>query len=199
MFKPLPDGAKAVIKYTVNGKEWTNNLWFTKPDYDANDLTVLGQILDTSYAAQVKELLSNQAAYVRVKMYDMRVLDGETLVFATAAGAGTQTGEAMSAAMALCLTLYTADRGRSARGRIYIAGSGTDKFATGAYDSAHAAAHVDLLTDIFEAVAVEGWTPVIASGQHNGVVLTTLAPRPITLVYCRSLLPANQRRRVGRP
>lgn len=198
-FVAVPNAAKCVVRFSAPQGFWTNTFWFSRADYDDSHLDGLAALVGASWGVQIAAAISSQHAYVETVAYDMRTADGHIIqdsVGAAAGGDGATGPIPVSAAMVL--TLYTANRGRSGRGRVYVTGFTESKWTTTGYEAASISAVEAAMTTMNLDAIAETWQPCVCSRQLNGVVRTTPLMQPITTFEVRSGREGNQRRRVHR-
>jgi hypothetical protein len=144
-------------------------------------------------------MMSVQCHYKECRVVDMRTVDGTQVLVNTSSVAGGESGDVLPVSAALVLTLRTEKRGRSYRGRLYLAGFGEDHWEGANYDGALTGA---LLTDFaaFEtAVNAAGWTWVVASYYNNGSARSAAIGTTVSNYVFRSAQAGTQRRRLDRP
>lgn len=118
----------------------------------------------------------------------------------TIVGTGTLTGglnsEPMPNETTFCVKLNTGNRGRSARGRLYVLGTIKPDFSGNNYLVARANAHVAAVNDLIGALNDSGYSLVIVSYRNDN------APRPggpvtfdVTSASYSDLLGDSMRRR----
>lgn len=108
-------------------------------------------------------------------------------------------GAAGAINVGLVATTYSAARGKSGRGRMYLAGWAEDDMgATAIEDTTMLDAVIAHLQAGIATWGTNGWTWVVASGQQNKVVLEELVGYPIINVVSRNATFGTQRRRVDR-
>jgi hypothetical protein len=198
-FVPTPNGARIVINW-LKGTETVSYVFYAVKDgYDYTAQQDLATIVDNVHDATTKALFAPQITYLNTTVYDARESDGAIAVNNTRTGPGTSGTEVGPLNVAVCVTMRTAGRGRSSRGRKYITGFSEGHLVSGEWTSqagVNARAYVD---EILAAIQSVGWLPVIRSIQQDGVHLTTAVTRAIVSTTVRSTKVATQRRRVDRP
>lgn len=199
-FQAVPNAAKAVVRFGYGLQVWTNSLWFTQSAFTTEDLEALAAAVDAGWGAGLLDVMSDQCNYLGTQVYDMRTVDGEIALDSDSAAAGhIHTGDALPLSACEVLTLYTLNRGRSGRGRLYISGMAESQWAAGVFDVPSEtnieAAYVATLSAAYSA----GWASVIVSRQLNGVPRTTPLTQAVTSWDVRNRVPGSQRRRVQRP
>lgn len=123
-FHSHPDGVRIVINWHLGTQTYSYVLYATMPGFVTVDMAALAAAVAAVHNATVKGYFSQNVTYDNVTVYDARTVDGEIVVSTVNTGAGTQAQEAMPINTAVCVTLRTGSRGRSARGRKYITGWG---------------------------------------------------------------------------
>lgn len=199
-FIPFPNGARVVVEFGAGASVvWTNGFHFTKNNFNDSDLEALAACADTYWGGSLLDVLSDDMHYTQSIAYDMRTDGGTLRVNSTSAGPGTQSGDMLPVQTALVLTHRTALRGRSYRGRTYVAGLGEDKFLGGMYDGPTVATIVTKCGQFFTQAQTLGWEPVVASYFHNGVPRAAAVGTIIEYTQARDYIPGTQRRRSIRP
>lgn len=198
-FIPTPDCARVVIHFAHGSETWSNVLHYTKGDFNDAELEALADLIDANEASNFKGIMSVDNSYVGVTAYDIRASDGSAFFNNDGAGAGTQSGDALPISTSMVVTLRTSARGRSGRGRLYIAGFEEAVWDGAAFTGAMVTSVVAIVNELRTQMAGQGWTQVIRSTQQDGVKLTTAVTRPVVSAECRSALPGQQRRRIDRP
>lgn len=198
-FIPVPHGARAVVKFSKGTEEFSNTIHFTKTDYTEADQQALATAIDAQCTLVNMWAMPTSVNYIGVDVYDARSDTGLIKSAVTNGHNGSASGEALPVNLALVLTLYTESRGRSARGRLYIGGHGEGAWDGSEFLTTTETAVEDWFGDVVSAAAAIGWTAVIASKQHNNVVLPTATTYTITDWSVRNRKPGTQRRRVDRP
>lgn len=198
-FIPTPNAARVVINWAKGAETFSYVFYATKPGFDINDQQALADGVDSVHNAVIKGYFSANVSYVNTTVYDARTIDGEIVVDSTSAGPCTGGTEALSLNNAVCVTLRTASRGRSARGRKYITGWGENVMTLGEYTLATQNNAVAYVNAIKIAMNVANWTMVIRSIQENNQPKNPAVVRAVIALQCRNGKVATQRRRVDRP
>jgi hypothetical protein len=195
-FIPTPDGAKLVMPFSGEGKTWSNTLWFTKHLFDSADMVLLADTVQYCFYAAFDSLFGSAVQYGPPVVYDMRTEDGEIAYGTDDPEGGEATGDLLTPATALCLTLRTAARGKSGRGRIYLGGFTESNIGTGgAFSGTLVTAANGFVTCMLENIPTTGWNWVVRSIQQAGVVLAEAICREIISGEVRKAQSASQRRR----
>jgi len=199
-FQPLPDGVRAVLKYGyAGGREWSNTFWLTRADFTETNQQDLANLIQDEFENMCDDFLQEGWSLLSCTVYDMRSEFAPIKVDERAAYAGSIIGQQGAINAALVVTLYTATRGKSGRGRHYITGFSEDDMVS---DSVSDTTVVEAIEDAYNAwidtAETNGWTWVVASGQQNKVVLENRIPYAITSCAVRSPTFGSQRRRIDR-
>ena len=197
-FIPTPHGARIVVNWTKGGENFSYVFYATKDGFDYTAMTQLADAVDAVHNSTRKAYFAAQVTYNNTTVYDARESDGAIVTNVDGYGAGTGASELMAISLAVCVTLRTADRGRSARGRKYITGFGEGNNNNGEWSSTAAANALAYVAAIIDAIESVGWTPVIRSIQQDGQTVNPAATRAIVSYSVRSTKVTTQRRRVDR-
>lgn len=199
-FVPTEDCAVAVIEQGLGSDLWTNTLWFEKEDFDQAALDTLADWLHVWWAAEVMPYVMSVWSLTKVTVYgqnsptDLYAVDSEDPVF------GERGGTVLALNVALCVTFRTATRGRSGRGRNYLAGmSELDVNQDAVTDPAMVLALATSFYDLVDDVSAIDWEWVVVQKFSAGVPLTAGVARPVTSAEIRSNIISTQRRRISRP
>jgi len=198
-FQPTQDGAMVVMPFVRAAKNWQNNLWFSKTDFNQADQLALANLVHNEYFAALDSALENAVNYGPPTCYDMRSIDGPVVIGTAPVSTGESLGELAPLSVAVVVTHYTAKRGRAHRGRTYLTGFTESVLFDGAWDAAFLLACTGLFGAMATDAAAIGWTFGVRSGQLDGVPRATAVVTPITSSVVRSAIPGNQRKRADRP
>lgn len=199
VFVPFVGVCRAVIGQTLLGEEISNTMWFKKDGYTFTDQQILAGVLWTAWASEVMPLMSSALALLRVQVYDMTSESAPVAIQTSTPVLGTSTADPVPPHTAMVVTLRTAGRGRSARGRLFISGFSEASIDGGEFPQAVRDTVVEAIENVHAAAAVEGWTAVIAQQWAEGSQLSQGFTRDITAVEVRNGIPGTMRRRLGRP
>jgi hypothetical protein len=199
-FQDLPDGALAVIEYGSDTQQWTNTLWFTQQGFGSEQMDDLLGLVATWADVNIMPALADFWERRQVTIYDMRSSIGAKLTGPGGGDMGGRTGNPGAVNIALVATFYSTQRGKSGRGRNYIAGFSEDDTST---ISVNTAAVVTLIEDAYAALfalaAAQSWAWVIASRQLDGVPRESMVAQPVVSTAVRNSIFGTQRRRIDRP
>jgi hypothetical protein len=190
--------AMARIEFGLGTQFFSVNPWFTKDTFSTTDQEALADLVDAATTSVLKPRMSSEISYYRVTVYDMRTETGAIVVNNDGNGACAISNPPAYINSACVLTLYTANRGRSGRGRLYFGG-----FSVGDTENGHWKAQIRTDCEGFydtlnTAALAAGWTPVVVSRYTAGGPRPSGLAQPVTEWSVRSLLMGTQRRRIDR-
>lgn len=198
-FIPTPNGAKGVVVFTHGTQRWSNSIWAVKSNFYPDDLGDFALALDDWAGAYVLPYLSTGALYIGSYAYDMRSISGLVIFENTNAGAGTNDAAIVPINNCGVVTWRTGSRGRSARGRMYLAGFTEGEITGGVLTTTFMLQLDNVAENLLSKIQDKGWSPSIVSFQENGVVREEGYPRSIQSWEIRSNIVGSQRRRLDRP
>lgn len=198
-FIPTPHGARIVVNYTKGTETFSYVFYATKAGFDLTAQQELADAVDLVHVSTWKANLGSQISYLNTQVYDARESDGAIVVSNDHTGPGTAATETLPLNVAVCVTLRTAGRGRSSRGRKYITGTTEGNLENGVWKSTWSAAALGYVNAIHGAIGDAGWQHVIRSIQQDKQTVNPAATRAVTSLSTRNNLVATQRRRVDRP
>lgn len=199
-FIPVTHGAMVEFKYqAVGGLYWQNNYWFERVGFDNSEMLDLATALIAAWGATaLVGNISTDVELVNITVTDMRQQNGGQVSLPTSVP-GTNGTDMAAQAASLVITHRTALRGRSYRGRTYMAGITEGSIVDGFYLQSVADNLESWIVQMKAAATVEGWEFVIVSREQLGVPLAVAITTPVTISEVRSLRPGSQRRRNRRP
>lgn len=198
-FIPVADTVLCVARFALGTEEWTNTLWFHRPNFTPAEQDTICDVVDQYWGGALKAGMSNQASYLDTTCYDMNSDTGRIVVNNDTAGIGGTTGESLPLNVAMCLTMYTAWRGKSGRGRVYVGGGVEAQLSNGAWVAATVNDRLAKLQAVGTSASAAGWTHVIVSRYTDGAPRVQGVVNPVTEYASRSLKATTQRRRLDRP
>lgn len=198
-FVPVPNCAQAQVLWgPLAGAGWSNTLHYTKTSFSVADMEALQDAIDTTIlASDWRSTMASAWYYKGTNVIDLRT-EGATIVPANASGQGSQSNDPLALNLAICVTLRTALRGRSYRGRVYLSGLNEQDMTNGAFTPAAYGNASLLITQLIANPAAIGWNMCIVSRSHNGIPLTVGVPTAVTTAEVRIAKPASQRSRLRR-
>ena len=198
-FQPTENGASATLRWVWGGESWANVLWFSKTAFSEPDQLILANIIMDAFLA------ANRDGWpIQIQLFQVEVTDGRTqgapLVTSTrdAVGGGAGTNP-MPLNVTCLLTLRTALRGRSYRGRVYFSGLAEEVHGDNAWQSIGVGSVLSFADQLADDTAAAAWTWSVRSGQINGVKRAEAILVPVLSHEVRSTRVTTQRRRVNRP
>ena len=174
-YQRVPETAEIVVHYTLYGAEVVNTYHAEYAGgYAQANLDALALNIDLT---AVDGMLADQSVSLSYIRTDVRGLDAENDLSSTnsdSAGNGGVGTRSLPANCAFCVQKLSTLTGRSARGRVYVAGI---PFNISYFDPDQANVLTTTLADAYKAHidvfrqtinAVSGWQAVIVSRYHNG-------------------------------
>ena len=199
-FQPVGDAVQSILEYGDDTRQWTNTLWFSNSSFTQADMAVLNGAIFDWVTIKILPFMHMAWEFRRVTSYDMRSVTGPKVVGNFTGFPGARTGEAAPINIACVVTMYTALRGRSGRGRNYLTGfSELDVSSTLVHTDPIVNGANAAYNDLFDDVAPTGFAHGIAQRYEAGVQLPTGVVRPVIDTNVRSALLGTQRRRIDRP
>lgn len=196
-FIPVLNVVKTVVRVQYASRVYTNSFYWYKPGgWDAITAQDLCDYVRAAWVARILGNQSNGVYLLNVVGYDMEDSAG-FVVYSTAAGptAGTVASPVNPGNVTVAVSLRTANRGKSGRGRIYHIGlaesqTSGNQLATGV-DTTLADAYFDFQADVeLDAGAVMG----IVSFQKDLVVRNPGVFQHITAILVGPNLDSQSRR-----
>jgi hypothetical protein len=145
------------------------------------DLSAIGGVFDNWWQTNLRGSVSVNYTLDTIKMTDLTSVAGPTLSIPPSANpSGAATGTSVPNNVAVVTSAYTALRGRSYRGRSYLAAIPSSSLfsseeITTTAQAAIQAAYDQLQTDLLTG----GYTPVVLSRYNAGVRRTIGVPTPL--------------------
>jgi len=206
-FVPFSDGVEVVFSFRIGGQTVKNVMNFiASATPDVTTMAALGKVLIDAWLGSDwwGSALSNKVSFEEVKLTSLvsesaptvTVVDGTTLSLPQ-----TATGAVVASTnnVALVVTQRTDNRGRSFRGRTYLAGIRQGAFNTPVeVDSAYVVFALDLMTAIAVAALTQGALLAVFSRQSGGVIRTTGVATPVGAFACNPASDSQRRRLEGR-
>lgn len=164
----------AQLAVNVIGASHTGSITFNQALADA-----LGSAIKSAYTTNIASMQTANASLVRVGVRSLSSPNLQEWRDAGAPVSGTAVGDPLPAEVALCITLRTANSGKSFRGRTYLPGfAESQNDVNGLISSATSAAAVAFMTAIRNAFTASGLTMAVLSrpAYEQIVERTTLIP-----------------------
>lgn len=199
-FIPVTNVVQFSVRYTPpDGVSLVENVLHflsTSPPYSPAQMLTAATELYTLWVANILPSLSNRWALKEVYAVDLTTQSGPTTTYVPPTpDVGGLDSQSVPQNCALCLTLRTAQRGRSYRGRCYIPGLAEASVDASILTSAVGIDLRDGLGDVIIGMSAISWIASIVSRQENGTPRTSGLVTPITNVAVRDFVIDSQRRR----
>lgn len=124
-FIPTPLTAKAAIEYTLFGRTVVNTLWFEsalEEEFNTGLCQDVALLLEAWLKDDILVFLSDDIDLTRITVTAQHSNTGAFYNLGIVAGNGGIAGNSASSKLACCISIKTGARGRSYRGRNYVAG-----------------------------------------------------------------------------
>lgn len=198
-FIPVPNTVLAEVRMAIHGQRVENTLYFThSAGWTTATATTLANNLITWWTVNVKPQVVAELELIEVVVSDLNVADSfqVTVPSPTPHPVGSASGEGFPNNVSLTISLRTANRGRSFRGRNYLVGIPENVGSLSQVTSAYAAAVQAAWNTIPASTASAGGVWVVASRFHNKLPRVTGVTTPITAVVIVDNFVDSQRRRL---
>lgn len=200
-FIPTPNCARFSIVQSFVGVPIINTIWVLKTSqFTSTDLFDTCALLEEWWKAHVLVYQSSNLTLTEINglAQDSDTAPSFSLPVSTANTGGDSTHPTLAAQVAACLTFYTVNRGRTARGRIYF-GAGTSNWLADPHTITSAMVNDFQIagTELASDLAAAGLTHVVVSHVHNKTPRSSGLAQQVTSYVCHNRLD-TMRRRVGR-
>lgn len=198
-FVPALNTVMAEVRQTIDGQQIENTLYFQSDDPPTvASMTTLGTGIAVWWEDFVLVRQSNQIEFREVYLTDLTTATAPTVTIGPFTGKVGGVGvDSCPNNAAFCVSFRTAGRGRSARGRNYVAGLPESEVVrsrlVGAFRTQLVAAYEEILPP--DALA-PGYTWVVVSRFTAGAPRVTALVQPITAVSSVDDVVDSQRRRL---
>lgn len=195
-FQPAEHTLKVELNWVgPGGLYWQNVLHFTKTGFDEDDADDLLDAFSLVWGvADLRTKVVTEVSLASMVATDMRT-QGSWQREKIVGTAGTHVGDMAAQGAALVATLRTDLRGRSYRGRYYMAGIADSELVDGNWIIGTASDVTEFLTDLSDAALALGFVFVVLSRWLNEIERVVALGQEITSIVVRSLAPGSQRRR----
>lgn len=172
----LASAAQVTLYWSINSTLAINVLGYRvsgTPTFNQALAEQIGTIWKSAFTSTIGPLCSASTLLVRVGVRDLRTDHNAQFRDTGAAVAGTGTGDALPAGLACCITLRTAQSGKSFRGRVYLGGfNEAQNSAGGVIATAAATAAISFLNTTGSPMTAAGLTLAVLSLPSERVVDT---------------------------
>ena len=199
-FIPMPNGISLCFDFTTAGQNWQFclNLRKSAGAPTDSDLANVCSTADGWWDGTFNDLVTDSTTLRQIRATDMTAQGAPQHVLSVI-DAGTDTNVPLPLGTAYVVSLRTAKRGRSYRGRIYVGGQSgatqTDEVTmTSSRASELAAAFLGLATSLDSG----GFDVVVPSRMHNGVITNPAELNEVTAYVVDQKMDSQRRRLAGR-
>lgn len=198
-FIPVPNTVMVEAVFEQAGQIVENTMYFENVDSstDAGGITALLTEIRNTIQTELLPLLSSTIQLVRLVGTLLDAVDAISITLnvspPTAGGVG---GGAAPNNVSYTISFLTASRGRSFRGRNYIAGIPDDARAGNVIDADFRTGLLAYYTELRATTSEEGWQMVVVSRYHNHLPRVTGVTTPITSFTTYDTVVDSQRRRL---
>lgn len=197
-FQETVDGAMIRLNWNDSFQgNWSNTLWCSKSFFTSTDQGDLADELVSRLNNTLLDPLASSVTLTNVIVVDGRT-EGAPQVIRPSGATGNTGGDSVPLNLAVCITLRTPLRGRSYRGRVYIAGWTEGDMAGNGWSPATVNSALDIVSAVIDGAAQVGWQLGVRSGQLNNVLRAQAVVTPVINHLSRSGVVTTQRRRVRR-
>ena len=206
-FVPAPNTVQVNVVYEMAGQEVENTLYYRREaGVGSTELAALVEAVNAFIVDQLLPFLGNTIKLVRLVGVLLDAADSLIYISTTDLPQfGGASGEAAPNNVSVAVSLRTAERGRSKRGRNYIPGIPKDLIDESTVGSgsitAYESAYAGLITiggdDGFEQVIVSRYSGfTIVDGKKHPTPRTTAVITPVTSAVILDATVDSQRRRL---
>lgn len=199
-FIPIPNGVQVCFQFTAALQNWQFCLMLRKQSGAPvqADLVSAATIGKDWWNTNLKVRVSDEVTCNRVVATNMTA-QGAAQAVVTSGVAGTVAAISAPLNAALVISLRTALRGRSYRGRIYFGGIPVNNLLNATEVIALYASNVlNEFVALSALYAGAGFEQIVASKQHNGVTTNPAVTNPVTAFVCNAQIDSQRRRLFGR-
>lgn len=201
VFVPSPNVVRVVHRMDRAGFPMYNVMYHDAGGVPSGaQLTAIAETLGTLYINTILEQLANVLNYEECVTYSMQSETAPTGAWsAPDPSPGGITSEGCARGSAPVVTLRTANRGRSSRGRSYLPGAAEANISNGVLDSGYMASLETAYENYRTGAAAEELPLLVYSQYTGGGPRVAGVPQLVLSVEIRSATLGSQRRRNHRP
>lgn len=198
-FQPVPNVCSFVVEYGTTAIQWTNTFYCYYTSWNETLQLQVANAIHDHLSTELMPLLAQDWYLLKVTSYDLSEEFGPVVVSTESAVAGTLTDPPLAINCAMVMTMRTGNRGRSGRGRHYIAGwTEAQGGSVGFVNQSLADDVEDVYTGLHNLLDGLGIDVRIVQRWSEGVKLTNGNPISVTQYEVRNLRYGSQRRRLAR-
>lgn len=198
-FIPVNETVQAEVRMLLDDQKIENTLYFHKiGGFDVSAGVALANALLLWWTEEFRVQISNEVALREIYLTELSSIDSWTWTQAapTPAPVGSQNLPATPSNVALCVSFRTAKRGRSYRGRNYIAGIPRDNVSSNEVSAGAATGLVSAYNSLMDLATDAGGQWVVVSRYHNNAPRAAGVHQAITSVVIVDRTVDSQRRRL---
>jgi len=208
-FSSIPEDAMAFTEFTdtalvelvynlPSGQRAENTLYFLNVGgFSTSDMTALAEELATVWEADFAPFVHDGVELDFIRVTDMNSDTAPSIEVLTSV-AGDAAGANMPGNVTGAVSFKTALRGRSYRGRNYVVGLMDAHIVNDTIDAGVVAGYENAYASLNAAALALGWTHVVASKQHDGVLFNPGTTTPVTSYRMENHIDSQRRRLFGR-
>jgi hypothetical protein len=201
VFVPVPNVVQANIRTTIATEQVENILYFRAESVEVNDSSMgaLGLELINWWENNLSSWLTTAIELREVYLTDLSTQDGPTVTVTPSNPPvqGIDADPVLPNNCALCVSFRTGKRGRSFRGRNYVAGLGEGRVTASIVDTTYAEGIRDAYNLLLAPIALPpGWRWVVVSRIADKQPRTVGEATNITSVVLTDRVMDSQRRRL---
>lgn len=196
-FVPTLNTATLVAAYRLGGQRVINTFWLERAAaWTLAECEGAAIAFDSFYTASIQQRLSADIALEQVVVTSQQSTSAPQFIFdVEPPNPGNVVVASLPGNVAMVITLRTALRGRSFRGRLYLAGLPTSIMTGGVFTQASVDAEITGYETLLTSFGGANNTWVVVSKVQNGVPLGSGVTTPITNITADTS-PDSQRRRL---
>lgn len=197
-FIPTPGACRFAVTQTLFGQDVVNTIWMDRTDeavWTSANITIACSFLWSFWEGFIMTFLSNDITLVSVDGWSQDSDSAPVGSYSDTPVNGEIVSQSLPAQNAFVIKFGTGKRGRSYRGRNFIAGLPEVDVDDDKMDAGFIAALVGSFEGLNDVLDTANCRHIIVSHQHNGVVLEEGEITPVTYYEATSPGIRGQRRR----
>lgn len=198
-FVPVPDTVLAELRFDYFGQKVENTLYFRKLGGSSIAQAVgLMNDLELWWTTLLSDYLSEDISLRELNVTDLSSASGYSVSQATPTPnpKGAIAAAGLPGSVAICVSFRTPNRGRSFRGRNYVAGLAETTVAGNELDATRVAGILGSYQGLPSMIVTTPWDWVVVSRESGGVDRVTGLSTEITSVVIVDDFVDSQRRRL---
>lgn len=199
-FIPWPNGVQLCFDFVTASQNWQFCLALRKSagTPTPTDLATIANHAENWWSTNLRGQLTNETTLRQTRATDMTAEGGAVNTFVSSTP-GNGAGVMVPIGSAVVVSLRTARRGRSYRGRCYVSGLRA-ALQNGPTDitAAESIALVGSFAALQTTLDTDGFDVVVASKQHNGAVTNPASLNEVTAFVVDTHFDSQRRRLAGR-